>query len=176
MPIHRNPGAGATSGEGANVTLFLKTKRAGVVKGESQVDHHVDEITLHGWRWGLEAGSALGHSVITSRRSYTGLTIFKRIDLATTPLMSALATNDEVTEARLTMRRAGGDQEIFYTITLKGARVDSVVHDFDSGGQTNEVVTFMFTKVDIEYRPQKSSGLRGGSMTFNDELSPAGNP
>ncbi len=172
MPINRTADAGANSGNGADVSLFVKTKRAGVVKGEGKSANHIDEIVLHGWRWGVEASSGLGHSVATSRRSYSGLTVYKRIDLATTPLLSALATNDEVTEARLTMRRAGGDQEVFFTITLKGARVSSVQHETDGDGQTNEVLTLMFTKVDVEYRPQKSTGLRAGSMTFSDELSP----
>lgn len=170
MPTMMDPMTVAAAGETADVYLYVKTKRAGVVKGESQTPNHVDEIVLHGWRWGVSASSAIGHTVATSRRSYTGLTVHKRIDQATTPLLAALATNDEVTEARLSMRRAGGEQEIFFTIVLKGARVSAVEHDIDGTGQVKETVTLMFTKVEVEYRPQKTTGLRGGSMTFSDEL------
>ena len=152
--------------------LFLKTRRAGVIKGESQVPDHLDEIALRGWRWGVSASSAIGHSQRTSRRSYTALTVVKGIDLATTPLLSALATNDEVTEARLSMRRAGGEQELFFSIVLKQARISGVEHDVDSGGLTTETVTLNFVRVDVEYRPQNRTGLRGGSMTFSDDLSP----
>ncbi len=170
MSITFNPSAAADPGVGADVFLYLKTKRAGVVKGEGQSTNHLDEIVLSGWSWGVESSSALGHAAPTSRRSYTGLTVYKRIDLATTPLLSALATNDEVTEARLTMRRAGGDQEVFFVIVLKRARVASVRHEVGANGASSEVVTFRFSQVDVEYRPQKATGLRGGSMTFTDEL------
>ena len=159
------------SGDGADMFLYLKTKRAGVVKGESQTPDFLDQIVLRGWRWGVNASSAIGHTVATSRRSYSGLTVTKGIDLATTPLLSALATNDEVTEARLSMRRAGGEQDLFFTIALKGARVGAIDHEVGGDGQTTETVTLQFTKVEVEYRPQKTTGLRGVSMTFSDELS-----
>ena len=170
MPSATNSSVGAPAGVGADLYLYLKTKRAGVVKGESQVSGHLDDIVLHGWNWGVSASSAIGHSAATSRRSYSGLTVRKLVDLATTPLLAALATNDEVTEARLSMRRAGGEQEDYFTITLKQARVSAIQHETDATGNAVEVVTLLFVKVEVEYRPQKSTGLRGGSMTFTDEL------
>lgn len=99
----------STGGSAADVFLHVQTKRAGKIKGEAISPGHVDDIAVTAWQWGLSASSALGHSQATARRSYTALTIHKQIDAATTPLMSALATNDEVKEARLTMRRAGGE-------------------------------------------------------------------
>lgn len=163
---------GAPAGAGADIYLYVKAKRAGIVKGEAQVPGHMDEIVLSGWNWGVSSSSAIGHTVATSRRSYTGLTVRKLVDLATTPLMSALATNDEITELRLSMRRAGGEQEDFFTIKLSKARVSSVQHDTNASGDAVETVTFLFTKVEAEYRPQKTTGLRGGSMTFSDDIAP----
>jgi type VI secretion system secreted protein Hcp len=170
MPIAIKALTSQPGGEGADAFLYVKAKRAGVIKGESQATGYVGQIDVRGWHWGASAASAIGHTVATSRRSYTGLTVVKKIDLATTPLMSALATNDEVTEAKLSLRRAGGDQELYFTITLKSARVTAVEHHFDSAGDTTESVTFVFTKVEVEYTPQKSTGQRGGSTTFTDEL------
>lgn len=157
-------------GSAADVFLHVQTKRAGKIKGEASSPGHVNDIVVSAWQWGLSASSALGHTQATARRSYTALTVHKHIDLATTALMSALATNDEVKEAKLTMRRAGGEQEDFFIITLKGARVSAVQHATDDTGGTRETVALAFTEVEVEYRPQKSSGARGGSTTFSDEL------
>ena len=160
----------AASHSGIDTFLHVQTRRAGKVKGEAASQGHTDDITVAGWHWGLTAGSALGDTQATARRSYTALTVVKGIDLATTALMSALATNDEVKEAKLSMRRAGGMQEDFFLVTLKGARITSVLHDADADGATRETVTLAFTEVEVEYRPQRKSGGRGGSTVFTDSL------
>jgi type VI secretion system secreted protein Hcp len=166
------PSAPVAGGNAADVFLHVQTARAGKVKGEATDPKHSDDIQVTGWQWGLTASSALGSTQATSRRSYTALTVNKRVDQATTALMSALATNDAVKEAKLTLRRAGGDQEPFLIITLKEARITSLQHQGDGDGETRETVTFAFNKVEVEYRPQKASGGRGGSTTFTDELHP----
>lgn len=168
MPLIPAPSAG---GDGsADFFLHVQTKRAGKVKGEAVAKGHEDDIVVSGWHWGLKAGSALGDTQATARRSYTALTVHKHVDSATTPLMSALATNDEVKEARLALRRAGGDQDDFFVISLRGARVTSVEHHGGADGTLREIVTLAFTEVDVEYRVQRSSGLRGGSFMFSDTL------
>jgi type VI secretion system secreted protein Hcp len=170
MPLTRLQVPGPGSAGAADVFLHVQTKRAGKVKGEAASDGHVDDIIVTGWHWSLSATSALGSAWASSRRSYSALTVVKQIDQATTALMAALATNDEVKEARLTMRRAGGSQEDYFTIKLQGARITSLQHDAGADGSTRETVGFTFTKVDVEYRPQRSTGLRSGSTSFSDEL------
>ena len=160
----------AATRHGVDTFLHVQTRRAGKVKGEASSPGHTDDIVLDGWRWGLTAGSAVGETRATARRSYTALTVFKHIDQATTALMSALATNDEVKEARLTMRRAGGVQEDYFLVTLKGARITSVLHEVGEDGEARETVTLAFTEVEVEYRPQRTSGGRGGSTVFTDSL------
>lgn len=167
MPPVPTPGV-ATSA--ADIFLHVQTRRAGKIKGEATAENHEDDIVVSGWQWSLAASSALGSTQATGRRSYSALTVFKRIDQATTGLMSALATNDAVKEARLTMRRAGGEQEAFFTVTLKEARITSLNHVAEPNGDTRETVTIAFTKVEVEYRPQKASGGRSGSQMFTDEL------
>jgi type VI secretion system secreted protein Hcp len=164
------PAAAHTSHSGADIFLHVQTKRAGKVKGEATSQGHADDIIVAGWSWGLTAGSALGNTQATARRSYTALTVRKSIDQATTALMSALATNDEVKEAKLTMRRAGGAQEDFFIVTLKAARITSVQHETTADGSTHETVTLAFTEVEVEYKPQRASGGRGGSTMFTDSL------
>lgn len=175
MPLIIDELSGTVGGNASDICLFVQTKRAGKVAGESVAIGHEDEIRLRGWSWGMAAGSAMGSTQATGRRSYKALTVVKSIDAATTPLMSALATNDEVKEARLSMRKAGGDQNDYFVVTLNGARVASIDHVVGADGATTESVSFTFTKVRVEYFPQQGSGLRGGAKSFEDEYLLGGN-
>lgn len=154
----------------SDIFLSVQTKRAGKVKGEAMAPGHEDEIVVTGWHWGVATTSALGSTQATARRAYKGLTIIKQIDSATTALMAALTTNDEVKEAKLTMRKAGEEQIDYFLVTLQKARISAVEHSTDEAGNTLETVTIQFNKVSVEYRPQKSAGGRGASMTFEDEI------
>jgi type VI secretion system secreted protein Hcp len=153
--------------------LSVQAKRAGKIKGESAVPGHEDEIVISSWRWGVQASSSLGATAATARRSYSGLTVVKAIDSASTALLSALATNDEIKQAVLTMRKSGGEAVDYFFITLEEARVTQVEHTSDEHGDTHEEVSFAFRKVEVEYRRQQGSGGRGASHVFNDEIVPA---
>lgn len=166
------PAAPTTRGSG-DIFLSVKTKRAGKVKGESAVPGHEDEIVVSSWKWAVQASSSLGATAATARRSYSGLTVVKAIDSASTALLSALATNDEVKESVLTMRKSGGEAVDYFFITLKEARVNHIEHSTDEHGKTWEVVTFTFRQVEVEYRRQESGGGRGASSVFTDQILPS---
>lgn len=158
----------------SDTDMFLRVRcaRAGDVKGESVAKEHVDEIVLSSWHWGLAASSAIGSTRATARRSFKHLTVLKAIDSSSTALMNALATNDEVREAKLSMRKAGGSQLPFFTLTLGLARVSAIDLDIDESGTAVERVSFAFGKIEVEYRRQQAGGQRGASTTFLDELLP----
>lgn len=153
-----------------DVFLAVQTKRGGRIKGEAAAPDHQDEIEVSSWRWAMQASSGLSHGAASTRRSYTGLTVVKAIDCATSALMSALATNDEVKEAVLTMRKSGGEMIDYFFIKLQDARVTQIEHGCDDNGDTRETVTFSFRKVEVEYRAQEGSGGRGASHVFTDEI------
>jgi type VI secretion system secreted protein Hcp len=160
--------------DGANdVFLHLQMKRAGKIKGEASSKGHVDDIVVNGLSWGLAASSAIGSTQATARRSYKAVTITKGIDRASTPLMSALATNDEVKEALIALRRAGGQQDEYFTIKLSSGRIASLDQTVDASGNGIETFTIVFNKIDVEYRLQQSAGGAGGTSTFSDEIYPA---
>ena len=165
-----HPRAQPSGASAADIYLHVQTKRAGKIKGESTSTGHADDIVVTGWHWGVRANSALGSVGASERRSYTALTIHKQIDRSTTGLMSALVTNDDVEEAKLSLRRAGGAQEDYFIVQLKDARISSVEHTTDALGHPSETVSIVFTKIEVEYRPQLSTGLRGGGTTFSDEI------
>lgn len=157
-------------GSDSDIFLHVQTRRAGKVKGEANTAGHEDDIIVRTWSWGVSAPTAVGSSQATARRAYKNLSIVKSLDAATTALFSALATNDEVREARLTMRKAGEGQQDYFILTLKSARITAIDLDTDASGGTSERLTFSFSKVEVEYRPQQSSGQRGGSSIFTDEI------
>ncbi len=153
--------------------LHVQAKKAGKIKGEAVQPGHVDDILVRGWRWAVKQSSAMGHTVATSRRSYSLLTVHKSIDLATTGLMSVLVNNDEIKEARLSMRKAGGTQEEYFVIVLEFARICSVSHEAAADGSVLETIEIGFNTVSVEYRPQKGTGVRGGATSFTDSLGPS---
>jgi type VI secretion system secreted protein Hcp len=157
---------------GADMFLHVHSAKAGKIKGESTVPSNLEDILVHGWNWGLQANSAMGSTESLSRRSYSALTVLKRIDRATTGLMAALVQNALIKEAKLTMRRAGGDQQAYFVITLIGARISRLDHTTGADGTTVESVGISFTKLEVEYTPQQGTGLRGGSTSFADDLTP----
>lgn len=153
-----------------DIYLHIQTKRAGKLKGESIAPGHTDDIIVRHWTWGVMAQAAMGQVQATARRSYKNLVVVKYADTASTGLLSALATNDEVKEAKLTMRRSGTGQQDFYKLTLKNARITSVDIDTDEESNVRETITLAFTKVEVEYNPQQVSGAKGASFIFMDEV------
>jgi type VI secretion system secreted protein Hcp len=175
MPVNISEVQVVASGDGSVADIFLHvvTKRAGRIKGEGTTDPHVDDIVVKTWAWGVAANTAIGSTQATARRSYRNLILTKGIDSASTGLLSALVTNDEVKEATLTMRKAGGDALDYFRLMLSGARVVNVDFEVLPSGSALERVTIAFTKVEVEYKRQEQAGLGAGSCTFSDELLPA---
>lgn len=160
------------SGSEPDVDCFLhvQTKRAGTVKGECLTAGHVDDIEVRSWSWGVQASSAIGSTAATGRRQYKHLLIVKGLDSASTALLSALATNDEVKEATLTLRKAGGDALDYYTMTLTQARIVNIDLHVDEHGTPLETVGIAYAKIDIEYKRQQAGGTSGASTSFSDQV------
>jgi type VI secretion system secreted protein Hcp len=169
-----NPTHKAVVEAASDIFLHVQTKRAGKIKGEVTTTGHTDDIGVHTCSWGVAANTAIGSTERTARRSYKHLVVTKGLDAASTGLLSALVTNDEVKEATLTLRKAGGDALDYFRITLNDARVVSCDIEVALDGRPFERVTFAFTKIDIEYKRQDAAGLGKGAYTFNDEVLPAG--
>ena len=70
------------------------------------------------------------------------------------------------------MRKAGGEQRDFFTITLNSARVTAIELDCNDRGEVVEQISFSFNKLQVDYEAQASSGHRAASTTFNDEIGP----
>jgi len=152
----------------------VRSARAGDIKGEAAATDHSDEIVVHGWSWGMTqqvaaaapTGGGGSARQAGQRRSLRPLTVYKRLDKATTSLMAVLGSNDSVRTAVLTMRKAGEGQQDFFKVTLTDGRVVDLDYAADEHGNVVEQVTFAFAKIEIEYKPQTPAGGRGGATTF----------
>ncbi|MCM8612045.1 type VI secretion system tube protein Hcp [Accumulibacter sp.] len=155
--------------------MFLKIDGAkqGPIRGEASDPKHVGEIEVMSWSWGMQSPGD-PFAAATARTSFDVLRITKRVDSATTALMSALRFNEMVKKAVLTVRKSAGPEALEYlTITLERARI--VQHQV-SGGQgsdsaeLSEDFALSFQKVMVEYVPQGRTGSGRGTTTFQTEI------
>lgn len=175
MPVHLEEFQVRPAGHPAFADVFLHvvTRRAGQIKGEGTTEGHAGDIAVHTWTWGVTANTAIGSTQSTARRSYRHLVLTKGLDSASTGLLSALVSNDDVKEATLTMRKAGGEALDYFRMALRNARIVNVDIEMPPSGVAIERVTIAFTSVEIEYRRQQQAGLGAAGSTFSDEIMPS---
>ena len=150
--------------------LAVVGKKQGPLKGECETPGHEDEIGVIAWQWGVTAPTAAGSTQATGRRVYDVLQVDKYIDSSSTKLINALAFNEELRSVTLNLRKAGADEEDFFTITLERGRVvRNEMHSSLSGG-LYETVSFAYQKIQIDYHPQQKTGQRGAANSFSDEI------
>jgi type VI secretion system secreted protein Hcp len=152
--------------------LSVKGAKSGLIKGEATDTSHVDEIDVLSWSWGLQAHTSLGGGHATGKAVARELRVVKRVDSASTALMSALRSNEMITKAVLTMRKAGKSPLEFLKITIEQGRVTGLTieaGDKEGGPEMFENLAFSFNKITVEYVPQGKDGQPRGSTTFNDQ-------
>jgi type VI secretion system secreted protein Hcp len=157
--------------------MFLKIEgtRQGAIKGESIDTHHTDEIEVLGWNWGMDV-SAASFGASAARTTLQELVVRKRVDRASTALMSALRANEPLKKLTLSVRKAGGESSLdYFKITIEKARVMShtVGSAMDGSPELVEELRVAFFKVNVQYQPQASAGGSGGATTFETEITPA---
>ena len=152
--------------------LMVKGARCGLIKGEAQDDVHKGEIEVLSWSWGMQAKSSLGGGAASGKASVRELKVVKKIDSASTALMSALRSNEPIQKAVLTLRKAGKSQLEFFKVTIEQGRVTSFDvegGDVSGGMDVVENVSFSFNKISIEYVPQGKDGQAMGGTTYSDQ-------
>jgi type VI secretion system secreted protein Hcp len=156
--------------------LSVNGARHGQISGEAQDDKHKNEVEVLAWSWGMQGRPSLGGGTASGKATIRELRITKRVDKASTALMSALRNNEPIKEAILTVRKAGKKPLEYLKIKIEDGRVVSLdieVTDPDSPSLL-ERVTFSFNKINVEYTPQGPDGNALGSTSFEDQWTPAG--
>lgn len=149
------------------VDMFIKI---GDVKGESKDKTHAEEIDVLAWSWGMsQSGSMhMGGGGGAGKVNVQDLSFTKYIDKSTPNLMMACSSGKHYPQAKLTIRKAGGENQVEYLIiTLKEVLVSSVSTG-GSGGEDRltENVTLNFAQVQVDYQPQKADGANGGPVKY----------
>ena len=143
----------------AHYDTFLKIDG---LDGESTDDKHKGEVELSSFSWGVThlqtLGSATGGAG-SGRASFTDLSITKDVDKSSAVLFQKCATGEHFAKGKLTVRKAGGQQQEYLVYTLETVFVTSY-HISSAHGQesASESVTFAVGKVGMDYSPQKADG------------------
>ena len=159
--------------------MFLKVESAkqGPIKGESTDTQHPGEIEVIGWSWGMACEGDWYQNKSSrdgGRTTIHELRVTKRVDSASTGLMGALRRNDPIKKAVLSVRKASGESGLDYlVVTIERGRVTNHRIVGAGGPELNEEVSFAFQKVNVEYRPQASTGSSKGTCTFETEIDQA---
>jgi len=146
------------SDQHSSIDYFLKIDG---IEGESMDSKHAKEIQLIGFNWGETQPASLvyGTGGGSGKVSMQDLTFTMRACKASPKLFLACARGDHIAEATLVARKAGGEQEEFYSIKLE----DVIVSSYNTGGGTGDslpmdTVTLAFAKISYQYRPQSDKG------------------
>ncbi|MBA4156459.1 MAG: type VI secretion system tube protein Hcp [Gemmatimonadetes bacterium] len=142
----------------ANVDYFLKIDG---IEGESADDKHKSEIDLESWSWGATqpgTNSGMGGGG-AGKVSMQDFHFVMRHNKASPLLMKAVATGQHIKEAKLTCRKAGGEQQEYMSIKFS----DLLISSYQTGGSNGDVIpldqiSFNFAKIEHEYKPQKEDG------------------
>jgi type VI secretion system secreted protein Hcp len=132
------------------------------IKGESKDDKHAGTIEISSFSWGATntGTSASGTGGGAGKVSFQDLHFTTSVNKASPLLMLACASGQHIKKAVLFVRKQGGDQQEFYTITLE----DVLVSSYQSGGSEGshaiptDQFSLNFTSIKFEYKPQKPDG------------------
>jgi len=146
----------------AAVDYFLKIDG---IDGESQDKTHKGEIHLESWSWGEtnKGSQATGGGGGTGKVAMQDFHFVMGVNKATPKLVKACATGEHIKSAILTCRKAGKEQQEY----LKYTFTDVLISSYQTSGSENpvETCTFNFSKMQVDYKEQKSDGTLGGAIS-----------
>lgn len=138
--------------------MFLKMQG---VTGEANDSEHKGEIDVVSWSWGMSAPTALNTGQTAGKATVSELHIVKRVDQASPTLMNFLKNNKLVSQAQLTVRKAGKTPLEYFKIELEKVRVTSLQTE-SHNEELVEKVSLGFVKIKVSYTPQDATGAKGG--------------
>jgi type VI secretion system secreted protein Hcp len=150
------------------VDYFLKIEG---IEGDSRDDKHANEIELISYDWQeTQSGSfAQGGGGGAGKVHMEAFKFVMPTCKASPKLMLFCANGKHIESAVLTCRKAGGDQQEFYSIKMS----DIIVSKFRTmshqttlttgiegiaDGRPTDEVCLTFGKIEFEYKPQKADG------------------
>lgn len=147
------------------VDYFLKVDG---IDGESPDHKHKNEIDVESWSWGESNAGSAGHGGGggTGKVSMQDFHFVMKVNKSTPKLLLACASGQHIKKATLTCRKAGKDQQEY----LKVEMTDILVSSYQTGGSASgdgvpmDQISLNFTKIEMEYKPQKADGTLDGPI------------
>lgn len=142
----------------AKVEYFLEIDG---IEGESKDENHKGEIEILSWSWGEKnKGSSTSGGGGAGKVQAEDFRFAMTINRASPKLLLACATGEHIRKAVLAGRKAGKEQQTFVVLTLSDIQVTSFetnTVDEDTVFPIDQV-SLAFSKIEYEYRIQKSDG------------------
>lgn len=159
------------------VDMFLKING---IEGESQDIAHKDEIDVLAWSWGasVPVSTSGGGAPQVGKAYVQDLSITKYVDKASPPLLLRMVQGKLISDATLTVRKAGATPVEYLEINLKDLLVTSLATG-GSGGEDRltENVTFASGFVSETYFITDQDGkTTGESSVYYDVATETGGP
>jgi type VI secretion system secreted protein Hcp len=144
------------------------------IAGESTDAAHKGEIDVDSWSWGVSnsATGAGGGGGGSGKASFEDFHFVSRISTASPPLLLACATGSHIKQATLSGARGSGkSKSVDY---LKYQLSDVIVTSVQQSGGGEQVASEQFSlnysKVQVTYTPQTTSGKLGTPVTFGFDV------
>lgn len=140
------------------------------IKGESADSKHKGSIDIESWSWGeTNTGStAAGGGAGAGKVSVQDFSFVAPTSSASPVLMQACATGKHIKKAVLFVRKAGKEQQEYLTVTM----TDLLVSSYSVKGPAEadatlpvDQISLNFSKIEMEYKPQKADGSLEGPIT-----------
>jgi type VI secretion system secreted protein Hcp len=146
--------------------------KIGDIKGESLDDKHKNEVEVLSWSWGVQQSGTMAHGGGggEGKASFNDFNFTHHVDKASPVLLKACATGEHIKEATITVRKAGKGQQEYLIIKMNDVIITSVNPSGSDGAATAESVAMQFSKVDLEYKPQKPDGSLDAGLHFKYDI------
>jgi type VI secretion system secreted protein Hcp len=136
------------------VVLKLVDARGTLIKGESKVAGHVDEIDVLAWSWGVTAPVGAKFDILD-------MSIRKSFDLASPKILAATAAHEVLQLGVLTV--IDDQNRDLLVVTMKKILVESVsIAEEPKEYPVAENVALRFDEIELSYRGEKVVVRRGG--------------
>jgi type VI secretion system secreted protein Hcp len=145
--------------------------KIGDIKGESLDDKHKGEIEVLSWSWGVTSSvvTSGGGGSSAGRPHFSNFSFTHKIDKASPVLLQACATGVHIKEATITHRKAGKGQQEFLIFKMNDVLITGVTLSDNEAGMP-ENVSLAFSKIDLEYKPQKPDGSLDAGVHFKFDI------
>jgi len=150
--------------------IFLKING---IDGESLDSAHKNEIEVLSWQWQVlqESNMHTGSGGGSGKATVKDLTFIHNIDRSSPNLMKFCMTGKHIPEAKLVVRKSGGNPLEYLKITMTDVLITNVNPTGDSKSESiQEEVGLSFAKIKQEYTVQNQQGGSGGAVTAGFDI------